>query len=134
MTYAEGRSKPKKSKKDRVQALRSRQEQMKIFREICPIKPNYTVPHTNIAIKNYFYEAYGCRCWLCGEVFPRNELTLHHVIPYHISQRTNVEESSIVCCYCHFDIVNKIPYNSEEYWSVMQQMYNNIKQWNKESL
>ena len=73
-----------------------------------PVVCDEFVPHDRNAIKQYFYEKYGCRCWLCGKEFDPQVLTLHHVIPFHITRHTVAEESSIVCRHCHFHIITRI--------------------------
>ena len=42
------------------------------------------------------------------------------------------EESSILCSHCHFDIVNNVQYNSQEYWQLMDIMYSNVQKWREE--
>ena len=107
------------------------QEQMvKILPEVC----KETIPHSKLSIKQYFFKKYGQRCWLCGQYFNKSNLTLHHVIPVSISHRTIVEESSILCTHCHFDIVNEVQYNTREYWQLMDKMYANVQKWQEEDM
>lgn len=104
----------------------------KIVRTI-PIEDDKMVPQNNkTAIKQYFYARYGHRCWLCGKEFEMTELTLHHIIPFHITRHTVLSESSIACTHCHFKVINKVPYNTQEYWELMEKMFDNIKKWEKE--
>ena len=124
-------SKKKIRRKLKREARKQQQLNYELIRAL-PIVCDEFVPHDKTAIKRYFYKRYGHRCWLCGEEFDPQFLTLHHVIPFHITRHTVAEESSIVCRHCHFDIINEEEYGTPEYWALMEKMYENIKKWRQE--
>lgn len=124
------------SKKEIKRKLkRKAQKKQKLNQELTralPIVCDEFVPHNRTAIKQYFYKKYGYRCWLCGKEFDPQKLTLHHVIPFHITRHTVVEESSIVCPHCHFHVINEEEYGTPEYWALMERMYDNLKKWQQD--
>lgn len=77
-------------------------------------------------VKQYLLKTYGRYCWLCMEKFDTKELTIHHVIPFHISRTTTVKDSMILCEHCHFDVVNKVKYGTKEYDELMAKARRNI--------
>ena len=77
-------------------------------------------------VKQQLLTMYGKRCWLCLEKFDVKKLTLHHVIPFHISKTTTLKDSMILCEHCHFEVVNKVRYGSEEYNRLMAKARKNI--------
>ena len=79
------------------------------------------------AVKNKLFEIFGKRCWLCCVKFNVEKLTLHHIIPFKEVLCTTFENSMILCKNCHFNIVNKIPYPSEEYDRIMEIAKENAK-------
>jgi len=72
------------------------------------------------AIKEELYAKYGHRCWFCGKEFNERELTLHHLVKFCICKDTTIVNSSIACIHCHFDVINHIPYGSDEYVELME--------------
>lgn len=70
-------------------------------------------------VKNYLLSYYGNYCMLCGNHFKRDELTLHHIIEWQYCHQTTIENGSIVCKHCHFNVINKTKYNSKEYNQLM---------------
>lgn len=73
-------------------------------------------------VKNQLLVEYGKYCWCCGEKFKKNKLTLHHIHQYSETHTTTYEDSMILCCKCHFDYINRIPYGSKEYWNEMHKI------------
>ena len=70
-------------------------------------------------VKQRLFDDYGFVCWLCDKEKPREKLTLHHIHQFCYTHSTTYEDSMILCESCHFGIVNKIKYNSKEYWQLM---------------
>ena len=70
-------------------------------------------------IKQQLFDDYGYVCWLCDVEKPREKLTLHHIHQFCYTHSTTYEDSMILCCDCHFGIVNRIKYDSKEYWELM---------------
>ena len=118
----------KKKKKQKIIVQLEQEQMVKVLPKVC----DAILPNNKPTIKQYFFKRYGQRCWLCGQYFDKPDLTLHHVIPVSISHKTIAEESSIVCTHCHFDIINKISYNTREYWQLMDKMYANVQKWQEE--
>lgn len=73
-------------------------------------------------IKQRLFDDYGYVCWLCGKEKTRENLTLHHIHQFCYTHTTTYEDSMILCCDCHFGVVNKIEYDSEEYWKMMNEV------------
>ena len=71
------------------------------------------------AVKEYLYSKYGQRCEVCGKEFRKSELTGHHIIMRSKSGEISEDNILIACHNCHFGVINKIEYNSEEYWELM---------------
>lgn len=77
-------------------------------------------------IKQQLFENYGYVCWLCGKQKEKEKLTLHHIHQFCYTHSTTYEDSMILCCDCHFGVVNKIPYDSEEYWKLMNEILERV--------
>lgn len=77
-------------------------------------------------VKQQLLMTYGRYCWLCMKRFDTKRLTLHHVIPFHISKTTTFKDSMILCEHCHFEVVNKVKYGSKEYNELMAKARKNI--------
>ena len=73
-------------------------------------------------VKQRIFDDYGYVCWLCDKELPREKLTLHHIHQFCYTHSTTYEDSMILCCDCHFGIVNKIKYDSKEYWALMDKI------------
>lgn len=73
-------------------------------------------------IKQRLFDDYGYVCWLCDKEKTREKLTLHHIHQFCYTHTTTYDDSMILCCDCHFGIVNKIKYNSKEYWQLMNEI------------
>ena len=73
-------------------------------------------------VKQQLFYEYGCVCWLCNEEKPKEKLTLHHIHQFCYTHLTTYEDSMILCWDCHFGIVNKIKYDSDEYWNLMNEI------------
>lgn len=71
-------------------------------------------------IKLRLLDDFGNMCWLCKRRFPRSLLTIHHVHAFKDTHRTEYKDSMILCQNCHYNIVNKIDYNSNDYWCLME--------------
>jgi 5-methylcytosine-specific restriction endonuclease McrA len=80
-----------------------------------------------IPVKQKLIEDYGHICWLCGE--HHTFLTLHHIIKFEITRKTTYNNCMILCEHCHFDIVNKIPYNSKGYWELMNSIRSKLEKY-----
>lgn len=70
-------------------------------------------------IKEALYITHDTYCWLCMRKLPKQRLTGHHVVPFRICQRNEEGNIFILCEHCHFEVVNKIPYNTLEYKALM---------------
>lgn len=73
-------------------------------------------------VKNLLLEKFGKICWLCLKEFKLHDLTLHHILEHQYTHHTVEEESCILCTRCHFEIVNKLVYQSKEYNDLMEQI------------
>jgi transcription elongation factor Elf1 len=73
-------------------------------------------------VKQQLFDKYSFVCWLCNKQFKRQELTIHHIIEHQYSHHTVELESCILCTHCHFGIVNKVVYQSEEYNKLMDKV------------
>lgn len=71
-------------------------------------------------VKDKLYAKYGKRCEVCGEKFRKDKLTGHHIIQKSCGGEIKEENILIACYNCHFGIINKIEYGSEEYWELMK--------------
>ena len=71
-------------------------------------------------IKDKLFAKFGKRCEVCGEKFKKEKLSGHHIImKSHGGQIT--EDNILIACYnCHFGVINKIEYDSDEYWELME--------------
>ena len=78
-------------------------------------------------VKQQLFEKYGYRCWLCNEEKHKDKLTLHHIHQICFTHNTTFEDFMILCCDCHFGVVNKIKYDSEEYWDLMNEIIKKVK-------
>lgn len=81
----------------------------------------------NRAVKDVLYETHGHYCWLCTKKFPAQKLTLHHIKPRAFKGQTTLANGMILCQNCHFNIVNRIKYNTTEYWEVMDEALKNAE-------
>lgn len=72
------------------------------------------------AVKDYLFGKYGLRCEVCGQEFGRAELTAHHIIMVCKGGEASVENILIACKDCHFKKINKMEYDSKEYWLLMK--------------
>ena len=77
-------------------------------------------------VKQYLLATYGKYCWLCMRKFDSKKLTIHHIVPFHISGTTNIKDSMILCEHCHFEVVNKVKYGTKEYDELMAKARKNI--------
>ena len=73
-------------------------------------------------VKQRIFDDYGYVCWLCDKELPREKLTLHHIHQFCYTHTTTYDDSMILCESCHFGIVNRIKYNSKEYWKLMNEI------------
>ena len=73
-------------------------------------------------IKQRLFDDYGYVCWLCDKEKPRETLTIHHIHQFCYTHTTTYDDSMILCESCHFGIVNRIKYNSKEYWKLMNEI------------
>ena len=78
-------------------------------------------------VKQELLSKHGSKCMLCGEVVPQSEVTLHHIRPRYLDGADDYENCALLCKYCHFDVVNKINHESEEYIALMNQVKSNKK-------
>lgn len=70
-------------------------------------------------IKQQLFDDYGYVCWLCEKELSREKLTLHHIHQFCYTHTTTYDDSMILCEKCHFGIVNRIKYDSKDYWKLM---------------
>lgn len=70
-------------------------------------------------MKERLYSKYGTRCEVCGKEFRKSELTGHHIIMKSKGGKITENNILIACYNCHFSKINSIPYNSKEYWDLM---------------
>ena len=70
-------------------------------------------------IKERLYQKYGTYCEVCGKKFEKTELTGHHIIMKCKGGKITEDNILIACWHCHFDVINHIKYDSEEYWELM---------------
>ena len=70
-------------------------------------------------VKYRLLSDFGDLCWMCHRRFSRAQLTLHHVHQFQATRKTTYEDSMILCQDCHFNKINKLKYNSKEYWEAM---------------
>ena len=77
-------------------------------------------------VKYHLLEDFGNMCWLCHRRFPRSELTIHHVHPFRVTHKTDYHDSCILCWNCHMGIVNKVEYDTKEYWDLMNKIADNM--------
>lgn len=73
------------------------------------------------AMKQYLFQQYGQRCEVCGKEFEQNQLTGHHIIMRSKGGEISEDNILIVCCNCHFNKINRMDYNSKEYWKLMNE-------------
>lgn len=73
-------------------------------------------------VKQQLLIDYGNMCWFCHRRYSRNQLTLHHVHQFKDTHKTTYNDSMILCQDCHFNVVNKVRYNSSEYWDMMKKI------------
>ena len=71
-------------------------------------------------IKDKLYTKYGKRCEVCGEKFKKDKLSGHHIIMKSKGGEITEDNILIACYNCHFGVINKIQYDSEEYWELMK--------------
>lgn len=71
-------------------------------------------------IKERLYQKYGIYCEVCGKKFKKTELTGHHIIMKCKGGKITEDNILIACWHCHFDVINHIKYDSEEYWELMR--------------
>lgn len=72
-------------------------------------------------VKDYLCDKYGNRCEVCGKKFERCKLTGHHIVMRCKGGKITHKNILLACYFCHFDVINHIPYNSKEYWLLMFQ-------------
>ena len=72
-----------------------------------------------VVVKRLLFRKYGCKCEVCGRDFNASELTGHHIIMRCKGGEISEENILIACRNCHFNIINHINYDSEEYWALM---------------
>lgn len=71
-------------------------------------------------VKENLYSKYGTRCEVCGKEFSRAELTGHHIVMRCKGGKITEKNILLACHHCHFVVINSIPYNSKEYWELME--------------
>jgi 5-methylcytosine-specific restriction endonuclease McrA len=89
-------------------------------------KKRITTTGNRKLVKQELFDKYGCFCWLCGKEKDKNKLTLHHIHQICYTHSTTFKDSMILCCDCHFGVVNKITYDSKEYWDLMNEILNRM--------
>ena len=79
-------------------------------------------------IKDKLYAKYGKRCEVCGKKFKADKLTGHHIIMK--SRGGEISESNILiaCEHCHFEVINKMNYDSKEYWDLINKALEHRKE------
>lgn len=70
-------------------------------------------------VKERLYAKYGTFCEVCGKKFNKSKLTGHHIVMKCKGGEITEENILITCEHCHFDVINHIKYDSEEYWALM---------------
>lgn len=70
-------------------------------------------------IKDKLFVKYGKRCEVCGKKFKKEKLSGHHIVMKSVGGKINEDNILIACYNCHFGVINKIEYDSEEYWELM---------------
>lgn len=70
-------------------------------------------------VKDKLYAKYGKRCEVCGKKFKKEKLSGHHIVPKSHNGEISEDNILIACYNCHFGVINKIEYDSEEYWELM---------------
>ena len=70
-------------------------------------------------VKERLYAKYGQRCEVCGKKFEKKKLTGHHIIMKSCKGPITETNILIACQDCHFKVINKITYNSKQYWDLM---------------
>ena len=71
-------------------------------------------------IKDKLYAKYGKYCEVCGKKFRKDKLTGHHIIMKSRGGEISEDNILIACEQCHFEVINKMEYDSEEYWELMR--------------
>ena len=77
------------------------------------------MPKQMRAVKERLYSKHGCRCEVCKKEFKKDELTGHHIIMRCKGGKITEGNILIACKNCHFKVINKLEYDSEEYWDLM---------------
>ena len=62
--------------------------------------------------RNNVFERDGNRCQYCGQVLPREELNLDHVIPRHHGGKTTWENVVCSCIACNSRKANRLPHEA----------------------
>lgn len=88
--------------------------------------PPYNKGSHKTRVKYSLVERYGDVCWCCHQHIPRNKLTLHHIHKFCYTHHTTHEDSMILCETCHFEIVNRIEYDTDEYWDLMYDILSSV--------
>lgn len=70
-------------------------------------------------MKDKLYQKYGKYCEICGKKFKKEQLTGHHIIMRSKGGKVTEDNILITCYNCHFGTINHIPYDSKEYWDLM---------------
>lgn len=83
------------------------------------------------AVKDKLYAKYGKYCEVCGKKFKANKLTGHHVIMKSRGGEISEKNILIACEHCHFEVINKIKYDSQEYWDLMNKSLEHRKESDK---
>lgn len=78
-------------------------------------------------IKSELLREYKCHCFLCGQKFHKQLLTLHHIKKFEEVHETTKENSSILCHYCHFEIVNKVEESNKEAYNGLMTIVTEFK-------
>ena len=72
-------------------------------------------------VKDSLFAKYGLRCEVCKKEFSEEELTGHHIIMQCRGGPTTEKNVLLACVKCHFEVINKIEYGTEEYWELMNE-------------
>ena len=79
-------------------------------------------------VKDKLYAKYGKRCEVCGEKFKKEKLTGHHIVPKSFKGEISEDNILIACEHCHFNVINKIEYDTKEYWELMHKCLEHRKE------
>lgn len=75
-------------------------------------------------VKEQLFQKYGYICMVCEKKFKRTELQLHHIEKWEHTNKTTIEQGSLVCECCHKNINYQERNNKKEYTRINQKIRN----------